>query len=43
MTRPERRGEAAGGVESLYPCLYAGKSDLDAVLAEVRRSTEDRE
>lgn len=28
-----------GGVESLYPFLYAGTSDLEAVLEEVRRST----
>jgi D-sedoheptulose 7-phosphate isomerase len=28
------------GVESLYPFLYAGTSDIDAVLEEVRRSTE---
>jgi len=27
------------GVESLYPFLYAGSGDLDAVLEEVRRST----
>jgi D-sedoheptulose 7-phosphate isomerase len=30
----------AGTVESLYPFLYAGKSDLSAVLAQVRQSTE---
>jgi D-sedoheptulose 7-phosphate isomerase len=30
------------GVESLYPFLYAGESDLEAVLAEVRRSTEEK-
>lgn len=29
-------------VESLYPFLYADSSDLDAVLAEVRRSTMDK-
>ncbi|HEY0805016.1 MAG TPA: SIS domain-containing protein [Pseudonocardiaceae bacterium] len=29
-----------GSVEALYPFLYADSSDLDAVLAEVRRSTE---
>lgn len=28
------------GIESLYPFLYSGQSDLDAVLEEVRRSTE---
>ena len=26
-------------IESLYPFLYAGTSDLPAVLAEVRQST----
>lgn len=35
--------EAAGsGVESLYPFLYSGPSDVDAVLAEVRRSTVEK-
>jgi len=29
----------AGSVESLYPFLYADATDIDAVLAEVRRST----
>ena len=29
----------AAAMESLYPFLYAGKSDLDAVMEEVRRST----
>jgi len=28
------------GVQSLYPFLYAGESDLDSVLEQVRRSTE---
>jgi D-sedoheptulose 7-phosphate isomerase len=28
------------GMESLYPFLYAGTSDIDAVLEQVRRSTE---
>jgi hypothetical protein len=28
-----------GTVESLYPFLYSGTSDLEAVLADVRRST----
>ena len=32
----------AEGVESLYPFLYAGESDLDSVLAEVRRSTVEK-
>jgi D-sedoheptulose 7-phosphate isomerase len=36
-TRPEQA--APGGLESLYPFLYAGPGDLDAVLADVRRST----
>ena len=30
------------GIESLYPFLYSGKSDIDAVLDEVRRSTEEK-
>jgi D-sedoheptulose 7-phosphate isomerase len=34
--------EQAGGVESLYPFLYAGTSDLDAVLEQVRRSTAEK-
>ena len=29
----------AGSIESLYPFLYAGTTDLPAVLEEVRRST----
>jgi D-sedoheptulose 7-phosphate isomerase len=32
----------AGGVESLYPFLYSGQADLEAVLAEVRRSTAEK-
>ena len=32
----------AEGLESLYPFLYAGESDLDSVLAEVRRSTVEK-
>ena len=34
-------GQAAAshGVEALYPFLYAGETDLDDVLAQVRRST----
>ncbi|HEX4722823.1 MAG TPA: SIS domain-containing protein [Pseudonocardiaceae bacterium] len=31
-----------GAVEALYPFLYADSSDLDAVLADVRRSTEEK-
>lgn len=33
---------ADSGVESLYPFLYSGQSDLEQVLAEVRRSTEEK-
>jgi D-sedoheptulose 7-phosphate isomerase len=33
---------AGDGVESLYPFLYAGQADLDAVLEEVRRSTAEK-
>jgi D-sedoheptulose 7-phosphate isomerase len=29
----------AGGIESLYPFLYSGQADLDAVLDQVRQST----
>jgi D-sedoheptulose 7-phosphate isomerase len=36
--KPGRAGNAAA-VESLYPFLYAGDSDLDAVMEEVRQST----
>jgi len=32
----------SSGLESLYPFIYAGSSDLDAVLDEVRRSTTDK-
>ncbi len=31
-----------GGVETLYPFLYAGETDLDAVTADVQRSTEEK-
>jgi D-sedoheptulose 7-phosphate isomerase len=31
---------AGSGMESLYPFLYAGTSDVDAVIEQVRRSTE---
>lgn len=31
-----------GTVEGLYPFLYAGENDLESVLAEVRRSTEEK-
>ncbi len=30
------------GVESLYPFLYSGTSDVEAVLAEVCRSTTEK-
>lgn len=42
MTAPKQDDGGAGGVESLYPFLYAGTGDLDAVLAEVRRSTAEK-
>jgi D-sedoheptulose 7-phosphate isomerase len=41
MTRHDGRADA-GGVKALYPFLYAGDVDVDAVLAEVRRSTSDK-
>jgi D-sedoheptulose 7-phosphate isomerase len=34
--------EASGGIESLYPFLYRGKADVDAVLDQVRRSTVEK-
>jgi D-sedoheptulose 7-phosphate isomerase len=34
--------EKVGGLEELYPFLYAGHSDLASVLQEVRRSTEEK-
>jgi D-sedoheptulose 7-phosphate isomerase len=34
--------EAAGGIQSLYPFLYQGKADVDAVLEQVRRSTVEK-
>jgi D-sedoheptulose 7-phosphate isomerase len=37
VTRQEDGG--AGSIESLYPFIYSGKSDLSAVLEEVRAST----
>ncbi len=36
---PESPGDA---MESLYPFLYAGHADLDAVLEQVRRSTVEK-
>lgn len=35
-------GEEQSGIEALYPFLYSGASDVDAVLAEVRRSTAEK-
>lgn len=35
-------GATTGGVESLYPFLYAGEGNVGAVLAEVRRSTVEK-
>ncbi len=35
-------GRDGAGVESLYPFLYSGTSDLDDVLDQVRRSTVDK-
>jgi D-sedoheptulose 7-phosphate isomerase len=35
-------GTGNGGVEALYPFLYDGHSDLDAVLDQVRRSTVEK-
>lgn len=34
--------EPAGGIESLYPFLYADASNVDTVLAEARRSTAEK-
>lgn len=34
--------ESVGGVEGLYPFLYAGQSDLDSVLGEVSQSTVEK-
>jgi D-sedoheptulose 7-phosphate isomerase len=41
MTR-EHSPMDAGGLEQLYPFLYSGTSDLDAVLTQVRQSTVDK-
>ena len=35
-------GRDGGGVESLYPFLYSGESNLDQVLEQVRRSTVEK-
>ncbi|MGH4012466.1 MAG: D-sedoheptulose-7-phosphate isomerase [Pseudonocardiaceae bacterium] len=42
--KQSRSGEQSGSddLTSLYPFLYSGAGDLDAVLAEVRRSTVDK-
>ncbi|HEU5421477.1 MAG TPA: SIS domain-containing protein [Streptosporangiaceae bacterium] len=37
--QPPGSQPAAGSVESLYPFLYAGKTDVSAVLEQVRQST----
>jgi D-sedoheptulose 7-phosphate isomerase len=40
MTSQQPGGQpAAGSIESLYPFLYAGKTDVSAVLEQVREST----
>ena len=41
MTR-EQSPAGADGLEVLYPFLYAGSSDVDAVLDQVRQSTVDK-
>jgi D-sedoheptulose 7-phosphate isomerase len=38
-SRPGAGPGNTAAMESLYPFLYAGKTDLDGVMAEVRRST----
>ncbi len=42
MSGDRRVPAPAGGVETLYPFLYEGTSDLDAVLEQVRRSTVEK-
>jgi D-sedoheptulose 7-phosphate isomerase len=40
---PDDEGVATGGgIESLYPFLYAGQADLGAVMEQVRRSTAEK-
>src|SRR2546421_10910232 len=34
--------EAASGIQNLYPFLYAGESNLESVLEEVRKSTVEK-
>ena len=41
MTR-EHTPVGADGLEALYPFLYAGSGDLDAVLSQVEHSTVDK-
>ena len=41
MTVPEEP-QASSGVQSLYPFLYAGDSDIEAVMEQVRRSTVEK-
>ena len=40
MTRGDPVG--ASGLEELYPFLYSGASDVEAVLTQVRQSTVDK-
>lgn len=47
MSPPGGNGDGAAGgfggsIEGLYPFLYADDSDIESVLAEVRRSTEEK-
>jgi D-sedoheptulose 7-phosphate isomerase len=42
MSGDKRVQAGAGGVEALYPFLYEGTSDLEAVLEQVRRSTVEK-
>jgi D-sedoheptulose 7-phosphate isomerase len=39
MSQPPGGAPAAGSVESLYPFLYAGRTDVSGVLEQVRSST----
>jgi D-sedoheptulose 7-phosphate isomerase len=41
-TKPASRGQSAGSVESLYPFLYEGTTDLDQVVAQARESTVNK-
>ena len=38
----EANDRSGGGIESLYPFLYSGTSNVEAVLEEVRRSTAEK-